>query len=412
MKRNYLSNPTTLKIDLMLNGIRTDGGLYEESSEQSGRAGMGVDLVLPRGTLVNVPSGEDFTRNSPYLLEEDKKGHYITDGEGTVRVEVVPRPAFYNDKTSTGVLFSDIATVHGSYAVITPSPKCEFFDKNVECKYCAGNFDVAGTDSRLFTVDEILETAEAILKDGTSRIIYLSIGFSKGDDGGIELLAPYIEAVKKHFNCLVAVESLPPKDNKWIDETYALGADSVLYNLEIFDPELFEVICPGRAELIGRARYLEALKYAAGIFPGGTVASHLIVGLEPPGSTTQGIDALTDMGVVPILPIYRPQSGKALRIEPLTAEIIIPIYKHLYKAVKEKDITTKWVREISTVTTPIEGRLLTGEYKRGVLSIIDGFYSSKLGMKAAWGLSALRRKLRVKEVEGKSSGSPTDTSKD
>ena len=56
--------------------------------------------------------------------------------------------------------------------------------------------------------------------------------------------------------------------------------------------------------------------------------------------------------------------------------------------------------------------LLTGDYKRGVLSIIDGFYSSKLGMKAACGLSALRRKLRVKEVEGKSSGSPTDTSKD
>ena len=88
--------------------------------------------------------------------------------------------------------------------------------------------------------------------------------------------------MKKNFNCLVAVEALPPKENRWIDETYALGVDSVLYNLEIFDKELFEIICPGRAAQIGRKRYMEALEYAARIFPNGTVASHLIVGLEPP----------------------------------------------------------------------------------------------------------------------------------
>ena len=154
-------------------------------------------------------------------------------------------------------------------------------------------------------------------KEGRSKIIYLSVGFSSGDDGGIEFLKPYVLAIKKHFNCLVAVEALPPKKNKWIDETYALGADSVLYNLEIFDPVLFETICPGRAELIGSKRYLDALGYAARVFPNGTVASHLIIGLEPPGSTNMGVDLLTSIGVVPILPVYRPQPGRALRIEPL-----------------------------------------------------------------------------------------------
>ena len=75
-----------------------------------------------------------------------------------------------------------------------------------------------------------------------------------------------------------------------------MGADSVLYNLEIFDKGLFEIICPGRSELIGRKRYLDALEYAASIFPNGTVASHLIVGLEPPGSTIKGVDFLTTDG--------------------------------------------------------------------------------------------------------------------
>ena len=134
-----------------------------------------------------------------------------------------------------------------------------------------------------FSVDEILEVVEAVKKEKVAEIIYLSLGFTSEDDGGIEFLAPYIKAIKKHFRILVAVEALPPKRNSWIDDTYAMGADSVLYNLEIFDKGLFEIICPGRSELIGRKRYLDALKYAASIFPNGTVASHLIVGLGAAG---------------------------------------------------------------------------------------------------------------------------------
>jgi hypothetical protein len=399
MDYDYIDNPGSLKIDLMLKGIRVEDPVVGTLAG-TGRAGAGIDLVLPLSTLVNVPFGDEFTEASPYLLKSrDSGGYVITDSAGgEVPVTMVPRPGFYNSKTTTGIPFSDIGTVHGSYVVITPSPRCDFFNTNVECRYCAGNFDIDGNGAadRVYSVDEVLETVEAILTEGTSEIIYLSIGFSKGDDGGIEFLTPYIKAVKKHFNCLVAVEALPPKENRWIDHTYAVGADSVLYNLEIFDKELFRVICPGRAELIGRDRYIEALRYASGIFPNGTVASHLIVGLEPPGSTCMGIDLLTSMGVVPILPIYRPRPSRALRIEPLTTEIIIPVYRHLYKAVKNNHINMNWVRDITTVTTPAEGRVLVGE-KGGIKALFENFYKSRLGLKAAWGLSTIRRKLRVRE---------------
>jgi hypothetical protein len=405
VKNNYLNNPSSLKIDLMLRGIRVEGPAGELLAN-SVRTEPGIDIVLPRSTLVDVPFGEEFTKASPYLLKKKKNGYAITDGTGEVPVKLVAPPEFYKRKTTTGIPFSNIGTVHGSFVVITPSPRCDFFNRNVECRYCAGNFDIEGGESNeiTYSVDEVLETVEAILKEGASEIIYLSIGFSEQDDGGIEILSSYIKAIKKHFNCLVAVEALPPKKNRWIDQTYAVGADSVLYNLEIFDRELFEVICPGRAQLIGRKRYIEALRYAATIFPNGTVASHLIVGLEPPGSTIMGIDFLTGMGVVPILPIYRPQPSRALRIEPLTTEIIIPVYKHLYRAVKNNHINMNWVRDITTVTTPTEGRFLTGE-KGGLKALFESFYKSRLGLKAAWGLSTIRRKLRVRDV-----GEPLDPS--
>ena len=386
---NYLDNPASLKIDLMLRGIRMEDPVVKAWACGS----SGVDMLLPQDTLVNIPCMEAFTGGSPYTVTRRGERYFITDGKGEVEVKLVERPVFYSRKTSTGVPFSDIATVHGSYTVITPSPRCDFFDRSVECRYCAGNFDIKGADNRVYTVEEVIETVEAVLKERSSDIIYLSIGFSQGDDGGIEFLRPYIQAIKKSFSCLVAVEALPPKDNRWIDETYALGADSVLYNLEIFDKELFELICPGRASLVGRKRYLEALGYAAKVFPNGTVASHLIVGLEPPGSTCMGIDCFTDMGVVPILPIYRPSSSRALRIEPLTTEIILPVYKHLYRAVKKSGINLSWVRDISMVTTPAEIRGLVDDGRGD--SLMESFYKSRIGLKAAWGLSTIRRKLRV-----------------
>ncbi len=393
MGKDYLHNTAMLKIDLMLRGIRVNNSIDLSVVSRGG----GIDIILPKETLVNVPFGDEFTASSPYQLRRVKDAYSITNGKSELPCEVIAVSEFYRGRTSSGVEFSRMATIHGSYVAITPRPSCEFFGEGVECRYCAGNFDTSLEEAVVFSIDEILEVVEAVKKEKIAEIIYFSLGFTSEDDGGIEFLAPYIKAVKKHFNFLVAVEALPPRRNSWIDDTYAMGVDSVFYNLEIFDHGLFEIICPGRSELIGRKRYLDALKYAASVFPNGTVASHLIVGLEPPGSTIKGIDFLTGMGVVPILPIYRPSPGKALRIEPLTAEIIIPVYRHLYKAVKKNNINMNWVRDISLISTPIEGRSLVEE--EGGISLFDSFYKSRFGRKTAWGLSTLRRKLRVRGAD-------------
>lgn len=399
MTSKYIHNSSHLKIDLMLKGIKVCTSVDDIevlTGRSIGLTSRGLDVMLPNNTLVNVPYGDKFTENSPYLIKKEEGQLYITDGSYNVPVDIVPKADFYSKKTTSGVPMSSIATQHGSYVVITPTLKCDFLTESAKCKYCAIDLDKDLGKLKTYSVEDVLETVGAVLKDSTSSdIIYLSMGFSKEDDGGIALLTPYIKAIKKHFNCLVAVEAMPPKDNKWIDETYAVGADSVLYNLEIFDKDLFETISPGRANLIGRDRYIEALKYAASIFPNGTVASHLVVGLEPPGSTVKGIDLLTSIGVVPILPIFRPSETWEMKLDTISAEIVIPVYKHLYKSVKEHDISMHWVRDISIVTTPIEGRFLLEE-KAGVFGVFESFYRTKLGLKAAWGLSTLRRKLRVR----------------
>jgi len=392
---DYFKNPGALKIDLMLRGA----AIEDPVAKAHACGASGIDLLLPKKTLVNIPCEDWFTVRSPYVIKKSGKGYVLTNGVDEVGVSIIAPPKFYGKKMRTGVRFGDIASTHGSYTVITPDQRCAFFKSSAQCRYCAGNFrsDAAGAAMRVYTVDEVLETVRAVFKERASRIIYLSIGFAEGDDGGMKFLEPYVRAIKSHFNCLVAVEALPPARNEWIEKSYACGVDSLLYNLDIFDEELFSVICPGRAGFIGRKRTLEALKYAAGIFPNGTVASHLIVGLEPPGSTIMGIDFLTDMGVVPILPIFRPSKDRPIDVTDLVAEVIIPVYQHLYRTLKKKGINFNWFRDISMVTTPVEGRFLLNE-KEASTPLFDNFYGSKLGLKAAWGLSALRRRLRVKKT--------------
>ncbi|HBO84606.1 MAG: hypothetical protein A2073_08270 [Deltaproteobacteria bacterium GWC2_42_11] len=398
-KYKTLHNPAYLKIDLMLNGIKADNETIQRLGLdlRYGYTGVtgGLDILLPHNTWVNASFLEEFAKSSKYELVLRDKKTFIKAGDESVKVDIMPKPEFYKLSTATGIPLSKIGAMHGGYVAITPDTRCEFFNMNIECRYCAGNFNSGGS-GRVYTVEEVLETVDAANKEGKAEIVYLSIGFSETPDGGIEFLKPYIKAIKKHFNTLVAVEALPPKENHFIDETYAVGADSVLYNMEIFDERLFKEICPGRDRLIGRERYIDALKYAAKVFPNGTVATHLIVGLEPAESTIKGIDFFTGIRVVPILPIYRPSVGaNLLNYKVPSLDDVLPVYRDLYHAVKKNKININWVRDISVITTPIEARFFAKTKFNKTL--MERFYKTKLGVKTAWGLSTLRRKLRVRE---------------
>ena len=90
------------------------------------------------------------------------------------------------------------------------------------------------------------------------------------------------------------------------------ASTAISYSVEIHDAELLARHRAGRAGAVGRARYYDALRHAATIFPSGTVWSDLIVGLEPPESTMAGIDALVEIGVLPVLSLFRPLDDSAL----------------------------------------------------------------------------------------------------
>lgn len=393
-----LNNPGYLKLELMAKGIRIDESIQGEVYLKCApRASLGVpegiDLMLPADTWVYAPACDRYARSSPYLLTRRGKQFVVNAGEQDVEVMVVPHPEILDRTTSTGIPFSRFCRVYGGYIAINPISACEFFADKLECRFCG----VDGQDKGQRSVAEVLEAVEAALTQGAAEYVHLNTGFFPTEDGGVGLLAPYIEAIKKRFDTLVCIQVQPPRTNAWIDQTYALGVDSVAYNLEVFDPEAFERICPGKARLIGRDRFFNALEYAAKVFPSGAVVSNLIVGLEPPSSTMAGIDALTRIGVMPTLSLFHPIEGTELAGAPLPrTDDILPIFAHLFHSARRHKLRSSWIRHYSVVVNAMEGHFFTGDKNEGIFT---GIFRSGKGGRLARNISRLRRKLRVKSIQ-------------
>src|SRR5690606_33068281 len=141
-----------------------------------------------------------------------------------------------------------VGTVHGPYLALSPTNRCAFLTDRDRCRFCSVGQD-APTHAGL-PVDDVVEAVRVARAGHPIDMVYLSVGDLGTRDGGVAFLEPYVAAIKKHFDVLVAVDALPPATDDWIDRTYAMGVDAVSYNLEIWDPHRFARICPGPARAI------------------------------------------------------------------------------------------------------------------------------------------------------------------
>lgn len=388
-------NPGHLKIDLAFRGARVDPSARThlhlvESSPANGPA-HDIELVLPEDVWVNVPVDDEIASRSPYVFSERDHDVVLEKDGARVDVRLVPQPDFYRGTTSRGTPMWKIGRVYGSFLVINPQASCGYSVRGSACSFCLDGEAEPPESAFVHSVEEVTEVARAAFAEGAAEFVYFNLGYTGTDDAGIVFLEPYIRAVKRNFDTVVALQLHPPAEDRWIDRTYAIGVDALNYSLEVHDAEILERVFPGRARRIGRDRYYEALRHAAEIFPRGTVWSELIVGLEPPESTLRGIDTLTAIGVLPVLSLRRASQ------EPLALEQIAPVYEHLFHAVRKAKVNMGWVRDLSFAVTPLEARFFAGDDAR-VSVALQQFYRSRLGTMAARNLSRLRRRLRVRRV--------------
>ncbi len=344
-----------LKLELMFDGVRYSPalGLAAEHSFPNfypyrfqkgepdptgkGKAEIPYLMSTPDGSLVRVKGSGD----SPWVVTGDRASGYVLEHDDgrQLAVEFEPRPRWLQSECSDGfpMLHAGLGQ-HGDMAVVNVAPGCEYFlekpDKvSMRCTFCAyGAPDkrtehlgqvagVTGLPAR--TYHRIQETLRAAIDECDIGQIYL-VGGS---------LTDWQEEGKRFLDIARAVREANPDGIPVACGSGALPADAmdalhaerlvecISFNLEVFSPELFARICPGKNTFVGYERWIGALEYGVKLWGRGRAYSAMVAGieLEPEHGldweqaadlAIAGADDLCGRGVIPIYSLYWPVGGR------------------------------------------------------------------------------------------------------
>jgi hypothetical protein len=261
-------------------------------------------FLTPEG---GYPTQLRWDRDSPIsLVYEDGQYNLYDSGKVVIeKVQFVGRPRFYSLKTSDGSAMRTVAVDYGYGALfVAYSNECSLKDKGLDCLFCNINAtkslygEAQGISWK--TPQQVGETIAAGYKDGYSHLT-VSGGFI-AERREVEYYLDVAEAVQEYtgledFNGTACIGA--PLDFSVFEKYKAAGFRTIATNVEIWNGKLFDVICPGKAQQCGgRRNWLNALDEELRVFGKHKVRTTFVAGLEPKQSLLEGIEDLTERGVV------------------------------------------------------------------------------------------------------------------
>lgn len=303
-------------------------------------------MVMDGGTHCRMRVKDD----SPFHVTpsaEDPRVFTLWENEQRVcGLTFEPRRPWTDALTASGVpMRSTGLSQHGDMLVLNIAPGCEFFlspsddpmgkgkTENLSCKFCLYGLpdkqrleplgqkigEVALPQPTLDRVTEACSHPET-----HARHLYLVGGslLTMEEEGERYIqIAETLNRAGLHERYYIALGS-GAVTAEHMKRLKALGVRGACYNLEVWDPELFKKICPGKAKYIGRDRWIKSLLEAAEIFGPDHVMTAMVGGVELDGedafsSLEQAYESnmecgeyLTPRGVIPIYSLFWKVTGK------------------------------------------------------------------------------------------------------
>jgi hypothetical protein len=383
METDVRHNPGLLKLDLYCRGAHIDDSL--RVTDEGGRPilrtraglGSGLELILPGELWTNVPVTEFFVKDSPYVVRRREDGSIWIDRgrEPIAPVRLAPRPEWYDELTSTGKCMSAIGTLQGTYLGVYPSRVCEYWlekPARTNCKFCSVGLNLGVDDADEKNVREVVEVAVAAREQSNITYIDFNTGHYEGETY-LDILEPFIRAVKAATGCLIGVQTPPHADLGRYDRLRAMGVNRASFCFELFDPDIFAEVCPGKADRYGLQRYLDAVEYCAGLgrrslkFDPWVSNGEIIAGLEPPESSIRAIEWITSVGAIPTVCVFRPLKNTDYQdVAPPRTEDMVPVFAAQYESAMRHGLPIHVAPNVnvSLVMLPWEGRYLVSRRVR------------------------------------------------
>ncbi|MFP3040494.1 nitrogen fixation protein NifB [Treponema primitia] len=323
-EKQKLKDEIYLKNRILVEGISFDPGIFK-NLDLGGRYLEQVNVMFAADKhahekvefpgCILTPRGRYRTQlrwdqNSLLVLkyEDGQYNLYDRDKLSIEKVKFAERPDYYRLKTSDGVSMRTVAISRGNGAMfVSYSNECALKEKDLDCLFCNINATKAiygeAQGIKWKTTQQVGETIAAGYKEGYDHMT-VSGGFI-AERREVEYYMDVAEAIQTHtglqdFNGTACVGA--PKDFSIFAKYKEAGFRTVATNIEIWDEKMFDVICPGKAQLCGgRQNWLNALEEELQIFGKHRVRSTMVAGIEPKESLLEGVEYLIGRGVV-VLP--------------------------------------------------------------------------------------------------------------
>lgn len=364
-----MKNFGRLKLDLIRRGVfvgREIRGLPEVSCGVcAGEPGEEIGLALAEDFIVKAvmkPEPKGCAR-----LKRGKDGIRLVAGEDEVEVGIIPLPGF-------------IANLNKERSPVSENVCLDGYCLNIFLRAVGRN---KGLSLPMETIHEVIQSA---FDEGSADLVQINMDFCEEKDRGFNRLAPVVETIKKKFQTFVALKGFPPQDKRTIDHMYACGVDLLNFPLEGFAG------VAESKELAPLEEAREALDYAVGIFPRGTVWTELVLQPSKVIFLKEKIDGLTRKGVIPLLKL---QSLSLLTGQ--ESQLEEDAVRHLEQAAQREKLPLKWLYPNCRYVTPLDAQFFLTGPETSQLAV-KPVYQSKFSKKALEGFAAIRRRLRIKNV--------------
>jgi len=269
---------------------------------------------LPHG---NTASG-NFTRFTPYsVVVEDEKP--VLYNEKTPIGEIVfqtSHPAS-EQLLSTGEKVRDILNINPQGGLhVMYSNECALKDRGEDCLFCAFNERAKDGETNKVLLKSPRQVAEAYdiaRQAGVANHFRITGGFVP-ERRELEYYIDVAEAIREKYESFNGVAVIgAPADLSVLPKYKEAGFSNISTNIEVWDKNLFAVMCPGKEKRNGGWRHwIDSLEASVEIFGKGNVHSTIVGGLEIKESTLEGIEFFASKGIVCHFSSFRSEKGTAL----------------------------------------------------------------------------------------------------
>ncbi|MDR1898346.1 MAG: radical SAM protein [Prevotellaceae bacterium] len=291
-----------LKVAILSRGINVDEEIYSafERNYRLSRHPRSCNTMLLNGEVSVSLARTDLA--TPFrLVVSDGRPVITHNGRFVTEIEFPRQTLFYEQKTSNGIPFGDLAVIQGwdmlAFACLW---LCDIAQSGRPCGFC----HTGQLSAPEHTVSDMIEIIRyAVENDPQTKILQMTAGSTFSPETEIDRYVEILKAIDRETG-LSKVPTIiyltPPSDMRRLDRLFDAGVDQIACDMDIWDEALFTKICPGKAQFTTRQRYLDALLYIAERFGRNRACCVFVAGLEPVESLIEGETFLAEHGIVPL----------------------------------------------------------------------------------------------------------------